>query len=82
MYFTSDGERKHFTSVPLIGHVVLIYERIDNRDELAATKAARVTTVTTRTATKPTATSVTAAAATALAVVEAASECEEEGDTK
>lgn len=78
MYFTSNDECTHSTAVPLIGRVVLIRKGIDNRNELTAATAATVATAATRTKT----TAVTVAAATALAVVEAASESEEEGETE
>jgi hypothetical protein len=49
MHF-SNGERKHSIAVQLIGRVVLNYEEIDNREELAATRTTRTTTTTTVTA--------------------------------
>jgi len=66
MYFPN-GERKHSTTVPLIGRAVLIHEGIDNRDELAVA-ATRTTTTTTTT--------------TAAAVVAAAEGEEEEAETE
>jgi len=50
MHFSTSGERKHSTAVQLIGRVVLNYQEIDNREELAATRTRTTTTTTTVTA--------------------------------